>query len=343
MFRASLDPRTTYRLTIDPVRPSVSFTMRMRSTRREPFQYFQAPLARMSYVVRGSNLQVLFYRSTAGRSSTYDMRMTLMPCPGCLTDRRLKQEMLTRVPGLRAALARGNALAAATAAMQWAAPQVPFTGEPDRMLPSYWATSPADALSSYRTGRVGGDCGPNAMLLQKLLQLVGIRSFLVDYGDRRWLTDILVVVPYRSASGHRLGVLSPIFDEVLTSRVTNEPLDLLQALSLVRTHRSNEIGAATGDLGHRRILAPRSRRDRSQGATCNEVGGRSEGCGLSAFLAAGYARKFVARGLSPSVAGLVELLSRTQMFKPTAYGVPPDVYLRYRQLRIGGGDRVAHH
>jgi hypothetical protein len=155
------------------------------------------------------------------------------------------------------------------------------------------------------------------------------------------LTDIVVVVPFRSGGHTQLGVLAPVFDAVFTSKATGRPLDLLQALALVRTHRAGEIGAEAASLSHRWVLAGAYGSGTQHSMTCAQLSERNDGCGITGFMASGYASQFSSRGLTPGPAGFIELMSRTRLFNQTADGVPPSTDAAYRRLRVGHGDRVS--
>lgn len=345
-LRASLNPRRSYRLTIDPVAGPGGFAMRLRLGPDGRYEYLSAPSINTDYDIAGSAVEILFYRAAPTESTEYLLkRATVTICANCQTDGGLRREVLAQAPGLRAALREGNTLSAAVDIMHWAAPRVPFTGSDGQMVADYWQRSATDLLNLYYLShRKGGDCGPDADLVLKLMQLFGLHGFLIDFGDRSWLTHVVLGVPVdKPGGGTEQFVLDPTFDGLWVWSADGRPVSLLTALALVRHGQGARVGLSTSSLGERWVLpGATSAVALTRPETCRQIDFRAGGCGLAGFMnAEGYAARFDAHALAPDAFGFVSLLSESQIFAAAASGVPASVLAAYRRLRLGQASSVS--
>ncbi len=119
-----------------------------------------------------------------------------------MTDADLRARVLAERPGLQAALDAHETETAARMVLAWATPHITFAGPPPAPI-SALPMSAADMFDQNFLGAHGGVfCDGAADFFRKLLELFGIESFRVDFGEAT-LKHSTVLVPVARDGGRR--------------------------------------------------------------------------------------------------------------------------------------------
>jgi hypothetical protein len=334
-YTAELDPTKTYRLRIVGRTAQTGVVMRIRTDDR--LQYLRAPNGLYgARVVATKQLEILLFRHYASDDEQYRIfEVSLQDCAAaCPGDADLRNEILRARPGLAAALAREDRLAAAVEVMHWAAPRIPVSGGSPLLQTRTDGLTAAELwYEQLRSNEVGVLCGGASAFLIKLLDLFDIPSFELDFGDPAVYTHATVVVDAGDAITPAWHLLDPTYDAVLQVAGSGAPLPLPEALEAWRAGRSDLIDVRTESLVGRPIVTDPDGDGIVETLRCDEDAASGwSGCGL-AQLAHDFDEVFDDAGHGRGYDAMLSLLARGTLFSTDHFGTPEAFQAMHDTLR----------
>jgi hypothetical protein len=336
--RARLDPAKTYRLVVGAAALDGNFTLRL--SRDGALEYRPAPggydVTRVSGV---TELEALFYSDSPGSYLLRDIQ--IVECGRlCRGDTELRNALMRGTRGLERALQEGRTADAAALVLDWAAPRIPMASGATAPYDTSRKTAGEIYYEAFAPHRAGVYCGGAADFFKKLLTLVGIPAFTVDFGEAGGLTHVTVVVPDKT---RRFFVLDPTFSMTIRVRDGGEQLDLAGALA----RGASSVRARFGDLTARTVIDDPTATGAGQVARCSADRWEWTACSWISFASQHQLPLATARSSATGAAFLPWLVS-SEIFAPRAHDVPDDFLQLVDELdprraaqRSGGSSAVS--
>jgi hypothetical protein len=228
-----LDPAKTYRLQIVGHQVSGSTVGRIKVGTNDP-EWFAAPDRRQEFVILGvSRVEVLLYGE---KPYVYSLKsLQVEECPHCPTDSKLREKILSAIPGLAKEL-DANRFEAALKLLDWTSKIEALGSSIDprsvsntNAMPGMTAAQIYDQIWKAEDG--GTYCAGFAIFFAKVLNLFDYHAFTINIGyEQTDLTHVTTVVPFRDGNETKFYILDPTLNGYYRDTKTGEPIDIAELL-----------------------------------------------------------------------------------------------------------------
>lgn len=260
---------------------------------------------------------VLWFAVASPGTALADTPPCATAAPATCTDADLRAEVLSETPGLADALAAGQTERAAQLLLGWASPRIVWAGSEAVRAPTDGLSVAAIYYTIYLPRSAGAYCGEAADFYDKLLQVFGLTSDVLVFGQEPGGFQhavVLVALP----DGYAL--FDPTFDGELELADTGQAASvdwILQNWSAPT--QISSVTLAHGDLSNRVWLEDQP--DRAPLVHRCADDGNATGCSFE-FFSTAYADTFTAAGLGTGINAYLALLVDGEWFATDQCGVP---------------------
>lgn len=242
--------------------------------------------------------------------------------PG-ISNTMLRRQILFELPELKIALGNGETLQAARLILGWAAKSGDFALQGDD-LPENIQTVADLYYGYFKRNITGMSCGGYAAYYSGILQLFGIDSLDIGFGELPSLSHTTTVIPIEENGVWKFYVLDPTFGVNFLHPDTGEIADYFEMIDLLEEGRLEETGRNEINLNGRDFLSHSPVvLENPETLVLKRIESGNyvyawPGYGIDAYLGT-YSKTLAAEGYSEGLAGFVEMM-RNQVYTIGMYG-----------------------